>query len=246
MLVFNASGGAVQTRSLDRCDLRALVIDFDRVEPAARPAFHDAREQRRWLSRAAKLGASLAVLASPGRLELYTSERDHRGAFRAVIEFLNEKVTLEPALGRARTIELRGQIAARHLLYRAAGLEPGRLGDLGILDEIRRAVARSASCMALGHTLSGLLRIAADVGERVKQETGIADADAPEIFRELESFAAARIADNGFAAWLADTDPSVPLAAERFSNAPPSFPPAEPGSFLRPRPDASILRARES
>jgi hypothetical protein len=217
----------------DRDDLRALIVDLTTVPGFSAPVPFPREEQKRWLAGAAKTGGSLAILATPGRVELYSCARRHKATLGEAINAIAARVASTPALGRARTFELSGDAAALHLLHRAAGLEPNCVGDLRVLPSIHAAAALSASCLALGPVLASLFRAASSVGHRTRRETAISVAETSSA-RSLECLSAARIAHEEFSSWLAQV-----MRLDRGSSVRPirrqstGFPCAEPCSALR-------------
>jgi hypothetical protein len=156
-----------------------------------------------WLTHAGRAGRALVVLQTSDTLEFYTTDYERRFVLRPVLEVMAEKVVQEPALKTARTLEMRGIAAARHLLsyvlVQASSPEPCDAVDL----QIQSAAARSAAAAALGPILRPLFRAAVLAGRRVRRETLFNDPTINPEIRNMEFMAAGRIIEEELAIWQA-------------------------------------------
>jgi hypothetical protein len=161
------------------------------------------REQAAWCAEAGARGASLVVLLSDDRIELYSTERDRTSAFRPVLKALAAAARKHPELRRARTVSKSGTLAALHLLRHAAGLEGEALGDPRFVAELHMATATAGASLALGPSLGSLFRASANAHRRIRQETALGDPAADPTLRELERLSAERIVEEELLAWQA-------------------------------------------
>lgn len=161
------------------------------------------RDEIAWCAEAGAQGASLVVLQSEGRLELYSTERDRESAFRPVLKSLAAQARRHPELRRARTVAKGGSVAALHLLRRAAGLEASATSDQRFIVNLHMSTATSAASLALGPSLASLFRAAANAHRRVRQETVLGDPSATSELREIEQASAERIVEEELLAWQA-------------------------------------------
>lgn len=156
-----------------------------------------------WLTHAGRAGRALAVLQTSDTLEFYTTDNERRFVLCPVLEAMAKKVVQEPALQTARTLEMTGIAAARHLLSyvldQTTSPEPGDAVDL----QIQSAAARSAACAALGPILRPLFRAAVLAGRRVRRETLFNDPTINPEIRNVEFMAAERIIEEELAIWQA-------------------------------------------
>ena len=154
-----------------------------------------------WLTHAGRAGRALVVLQTSNTLEFYTTDYERRFVLRPVLEAMAEKVVQEPALQTARTLEMTGIAAARHLLSyvldQATSPYPGDAVDL----QIQRAAARSAAAAALGPILRPLFRAAVLAGRRVRRETLFNDPTINPEIRDVEFMAVERIIEEELAIW---------------------------------------------
>lgn len=181
--------------------LHALIIELPELSAGDGKIVFTRDEQLAWLKDAARRGASLVVLPSERSLELYSTERDRKRAFRAVLESLQARVKAVPAFAKVRTVEKIGLGAARHLLRRAG--DGGLAGSPRLMTQLHAATALSAYSSALGADLGSLFRAAVTVSRRIRKETELADPNAPRALREVEQLAADRIVEEEMAAWQA-------------------------------------------
>jgi glutamyl-tRNA reductase len=229
--------------------VRVLIIDLSALEIRSSGVLQFHRDEHlRWLARAAAKSASLVILQGPDRIELYSTEAEHRRAFGAVIEALSARVFNEPELGRTRTLELSGDAAVRHLFKRVAALEPNGSGDVKLVGQVHAAAALASAATALGPTLGLVFRCAANVGRRIRQETTFGNPQAAAEVRALERLAAERILEEEFAAWQAGASELRRIRLS--SNAPPRvsrpFLHDEPGSSLRLRAAKRLVSSGDS
>lgn len=92
---------------------------------------------------------------------------------RARVEVIAHRVS--PALAReflSRATIQTGELAARHLLRVAAGLESQVLGDVQVLSQVRAAYALAAESGSVGAELHRLFQTSLRSGKRVHAETG--------------------------------------------------------------------------
>jgi hypothetical protein len=180
-------------------------------------------EQRAWLEHAARHGRCLLVVSSTDSLELYSTTRDSKTAFRPLFELLQARVARQPGAGKIKTRQLSGTAAAERLLERAAGVALTASGVKHAEALIRGAAALATTMDTLGPTLGSLCWTAVSVARRVQEEAEVGD-----------EFEAQRIVEEELARWRAE------LAEVRRSVAPaPCSVPAstpfseEPGSLIR-------------
>lgn len=178
--------------------IHVLSVDWHSLRGAASTGLCvSTDEQRTWLTLAAREGASLVVMSTDERLELFSTERDRKRAFRAVMESLAACVKERPELGKARTVTRMGGDAVRHLFARVAGIEPS--GTRPFVAHMHAASTASSAMAALGPTLASLFRNAANVGRRVRLEALISDP--LQSLDDLEALSAERIVEEELAAW---------------------------------------------
>jgi hypothetical protein len=184
--------------------IHALIIEFPPRSDGGRDALVLSRdEQLAWLKGAAERGASLVVLVTDDAIELYSTERDRKLAFRAALQGLAARVKDLPGLAKARTVAKYGADAARHLMRRAGGRSLDLKGALRFVTQLHAATALSAYSAALGANVGALFRAAVTVSRRVRKETALGDASATGALRELERLSADRIVEEELAAWQA-------------------------------------------
>ncbi|MGC4089612.1 MAG: hypothetical protein QM756_17340 [Polyangiaceae bacterium] len=194
----NGSGLSRSSMRAAREQLHLLRVDFRGLPDDVRSALRVPHEEvAAWSSHAARLGASLVVMASEDGIDLYSTERDRKRAFRAVMEGLATRVQLRHELGRSRTSELRGNDVARYLLQRAAGVAEG--GGRPFLARMHVASSTASTHASLGPTLASLFRIAANVGLRVRLEAS--SSASPFVLGELETLTAERIVEEELASF---------------------------------------------
>jgi hypothetical protein len=203
--------------------IHVLIIDLPERSGAGPAAFAFSREdQLDWLKGAAERGASLVALLTDDGIELYSTERNRRLAFRAVLTSLESRVKELPVLAKARTIAKSGADAARHLLGRASGRSANLEGDLRFTTQLHTATALSAYSAALGPELGSLFRAAVTVSRRVRKETSLGDPSATGALRELERMSAERIVEEELAAWQAQEAELSRLVEQVEFNEPPT------------------------
>jgi len=229
---------AAREQSLASEALHLLVIDYRRLssEQRARLSFSQ-EEQLEWLRAAAARGASLVVLASEQRLEIYSTRARLSGALRGVLESLAQRTARNPAIGGLRVVEKTELMAARHLLRRASGIEHD--GDVArAIAPIHAAAMLAGSSTALGLTLSALFRAAGNVSRRVRLETALGNRGvAPELIA-IEAPSVERIVEEELAAWQAQEAEALRAKADACEAAVArqgSFAPDEPTSITRLR-----------
>jgi hypothetical protein len=182
-------------------EVHLLVIQLTQVNRAVLKIMEG--ERRRWLAEVGAQGASLMVVASEDSLELYSTERDRAKAFRPVLRSLDACVRIAPEIGATRTLSKPGTSAARHLLRRSAGLDSSEVDRCQVMAGLHAAASQAAAAKALDRTLAALVRTAAKVTQRVREETRMGDPATPPELLELETLSAERIAEEELAAWQA-------------------------------------------
>jgi hypothetical protein len=183
-----------------REEIHALTIDLSALSEEVRFALRVGSEEiAAWSAHAARFGASLLVLTTESSIELYSTERDRRRAFRGPMDSFAARVQLRHELGRCRTIERRGATAVRHVFQRAAGVVAG--GGHSFLVRMHAASSSASAHAVLGPTLASMFRIAANVGLRVRLEV-MPGSSASEL-GELGILVAERIVEEELAAWQA-------------------------------------------
>ncbi|MFZ5893827.1 MAG: hypothetical protein ACOY0T_22390 [Myxococcota bacterium] len=194
----NGVGLSKASQRAAREELHLLSIDVSKLSENVRSALQvSAEEVAAWSTLAARTGASLVVMVSDQAIDLYSTEHDRRRAFRAVMEGFAERVQLRHELGRLRTSERRGAMAARYLFERAAGLING--SGRPFLARMHAATSTASAHAALGPTLASLFRVAANVGLRVRLEA--TTSTSAFVLGELESLVAERIVDEELTGW---------------------------------------------
>ncbi len=179
-----------------------LVIELP-TDEAERAGSFSLREEIACSAEAGARGASLVLLQSAGRLELYSTERDRVQAFRPVLRRLAAQAQSVPELRRARTIAKSGSVAALHLLRRAAGVESDAPSQQRFIVKLHMASATAAASLSLGPSLASLFRAAANTHRRVRQETSLADPNAAPELRALEHASAERLVEEELLSWQA-------------------------------------------
>ncbi len=136
------------------------------------------------------------LLSTCNRTELYLKPRDEAVAYRTGLEtaFLARAPEIEE---EGRFYVKRNQLAARHLMEVASGLQSMVLGEPEILGQMKQATGLAETLGTSGTTLKKLLRTAIAAGGRVRHETGITSGAvsfgyavvdlARNIFRRLET-----------------------------------------------------------
>lgn len=139
--------------------------------------------------------AEACLLSTCNRTELYLRHLDESVAYRTGLEmaFLERAPEIEE---QGRVYVRRDQLAARHLLEVASGLQSMVLGEPEILGQVKQATGLAETLGATGTVLKKLMRTAITAGGRVRHETaigagavsfGYAVVDlAKNIFRDLE------------------------------------------------------------
>jgi glutamyl-tRNA reductase len=182
--------------------VRLLAIDLRKAAPALRdalqltPAELDELVQR---VRTFEGRLDLVIVSDRTRIELYSTEPNHKKAFRAVLRELIARIGGREELGDLPTLEASGSAAAEHLLRLAVGIDgPSGLENLGTLN---LAVARSRRAGTLGRESSALFDNAVEAGWRAYCETAVSDTTRSQPEREIASLEAERIADEALVAW---------------------------------------------
>lgn len=112
------------------------------------------------------------LLSTCNRTELYLKPRHEGAAYRTGLElaFLTRAPEIEE---EGRFYVKRDELAARHLLEVASGLQSMVLGEPEILGQVKRATGLAETLGASGTVLKKLLRMAITAGGRVRHETAI-------------------------------------------------------------------------
>jgi glutamyl-tRNA reductase len=117
--------------------------------------------------------AEAVLLATCNRTELYVATSDLAAAEAAMRQLLTrlagDRAALIPAHAYARS----GDLAARHLLRVAAGLDSMILGEHQVLGQVREAQARAQEAETLGPLTHRLWSTALHAGKRARAETDI-------------------------------------------------------------------------
>ena len=117
--------------------------------------------------------AEAVLLATCNRTELYVATPDVTAAEAATRQLFaraaGDRAPLMPAFAYARS----GDLAARHLLRVAAGLDSMILGEHQILGQVREAQARAQEAETLGPLTHRLWSTALHAGKRARAETDI-------------------------------------------------------------------------
>jgi len=112
------------------------------------------------------------VLATCNRTELYVvsrAPRAHEHTLNALLERLPEAPPPDAPCYKRQS----GQVAARHLLRIACGLESAILGETEIQGQVRDAHERGLHANSVGPILDRLLRTAIHAGKRARSESKI-------------------------------------------------------------------------
>lgn len=112
------------------------------------------------------------LLSTCNRTELYLRPRDEAAAYRTGFQmaFLERAPEVE---GEGRFYVKRDDLAVRHLLEVASGLQSMVLGEPEILGQVKQATGLAETVGASGTVLRKLLRMAITAGGRVRHETAI-------------------------------------------------------------------------
>ena len=117
--------------------------------------------------------AEAALLATCNRTEMYVATPDPTAADAAMRQLFarlaGDRADLVPAHAYARS----GDLAARHLMRVAAGLDSMILGEHQILGQVREAQARAQEAETLGPLTHRLWSTALHAGKRARAETDI-------------------------------------------------------------------------
>jgi glutamyl-tRNA reductase len=180
--------------------LLSLAVDHRHADVATRERFHltparmaalyGAPDPAAGPSRSARRGgtpaagraapADCVALATCNRSEVYAWAPAAAGGARALESacagiaraWMGDELAARDLLGVAR--RRTGDVAVRHLLRVAAGVESQVLGDAQLLGQLRDAHLHAAAARAAGSVLHRLFERALHVGKRVRSETALA------------------------------------------------------------------------
>ncbi|MEM8963330.1 MAG: glutamyl-tRNA reductase, partial [Acidobacteriota bacterium] len=112
------------------------------------------------------------LLSTCNRTEIYLLAHREPDAYRLALDTVFARRAPEIAQ-EGRFYVKRGEVAVRHLLEVACGLQSMVLGEPEILAQVKQATSIAATAEAIGPVLERLLVTAAGAGGRARQETAI-------------------------------------------------------------------------
>ena len=116
----------------------------------------------------------VVVLSTCMRTEVYATVSRYHGAVGDVRTFLSDWSGIAPEALSDDVYDYYGEVAARHLLRVASGLDSAVLGEGEILRQVKAAWEAAREEEACGPALGLLFRRAVETGKRVRHETAIA------------------------------------------------------------------------
>lgn len=220
---------------VDVQSLHLLSIDLSSAPTALRAVLElGSADVQHWLERAKAAGVPLAIVCSPGSVDLYSTHAGRRPAFKPLLESLWSLARDRGGFERIRTTEASGHSVVRHLLRQAAGLESTEHG-LSYAASIARACAQASRTGTLSDVLRELFQLATFTSDRSQAETELQAPHSTRASRQIEALSAERILEEELTAFriAAAND-----QASRTADSPPSrstFPASEAASSVRLR-----------
>jgi hypothetical protein len=199
-----------------------------------------------WLGRARAVNAPLAIVRSPGSIDLYSTEAGRRAAFKPLLESLWRLSHDQKGFQGVRATEASGDAVVMHLLRQAAGLESTEHGE-SYTDCIETACAQAERANTLSDGLRDLFRLASSTAERSRTETELSAPHSTRASRQIEALSAERILEEELMAFRVaaanDQEAKSSQPAPRLSTPVPrhnstivpAYSASEPGSSSRLR-----------
>jgi glutamyl-tRNA reductase len=113
------------------------------------------------------------LLQTCNRIELYLVNKEGKEAAKVVSEYLAKRSgTMAEEVSRAIEVSLNKE-ALRHILRVASGLESMVVGEDQVLNQVWDAYLEAEAAKTAGPVLKNVFNKAANVGKRVRNETGV-------------------------------------------------------------------------